>query len=64
MGKRTEKFFYIDETPPAFKRSFKAANEHWCELLTDIETESMPLLNFPLELKVFLVKHTKKTTKY
>lgn len=59
MGKRTEKCFYIDETPPAFKKSFKAANERWCELSTGIETESMPLLNFQLELKVFLLKHKK-----
>ena len=37
-------FLTIDETPTALERSFKAATKVRRELPTDIETESIPLM--------------------
>ena len=37
-------FLDNDETPSALEKSFKAATKLWCELLTDIEMESIPLM--------------------
>ena len=40
-------FLGLDETPPALGRSFKAATKLRRELPTDIEMESIPLMELP-----------------
>ena len=39
-----KKFLGVDKTPPALERSFKAATKLKSELPTDIEMESIPLM--------------------
>ena len=41
---RMKNFLGIDKTPPALERSFRAATKLKSELLTDLEMESIPLM--------------------
>ena len=48
-------FLGIDETPPALKRSFNPTTKLTCELPTEIEMESIPLMEISFLAQDLLV---------
>ena len=46
----------LDETPPALERSLNAATNLRCEFQTDIEMESIPLMELSSQVEDFHVK--------
>ena len=49
-------FLAINKTPSTLERSFKAATKLRCELLTDIQMESIPLMKLSSLAEDILIK--------